>query len=61
MFYDPILFKIVPGIFIAINNKTLEGYNQCFKYIRDYIYNYVKNALNKIKWKMFTTDFEYSL
>ena len=61
MFYDPICFKMIPGIFIAINNKTLEGYNQCFKYIRDYIYNYVKNDLNKIKWKMFTTDFEYSL
>ena len=61
MFYDPICFKMIPGIFIAINNKTLEGYNQCFKYIRDYIYNYVKNDLNKIKWKKFTTDFEYSL
>ena len=61
MFYDPICFKMIPGIFIAINNKTLEGYNQSFKYIRDYIYNYVKNDLSKIKWKMFTTDFEYSL
>ena len=61
MFYDPICFKMIPGIFIAINNKSLEGYSQCFKYIRDYIYSYVKNDFNKIKWKMYTTDFEYSL
>ena len=40
-----ICFKMIPGIFIVINNKTLEGYNQSFKYIRDYIYNYVKNDL----------------
>ena len=54
---------MIPGIFIVINNKSLEGYNQCFKYIRDYIYiySYVKNDFNKIKWKMFTMDFEYSL
>ena len=57
MLYDPISFKMIPGIFIAINNKTLEGYNECFKYIRDYIYKYVKDDLKKIKWKMFTTDF----
>ena len=61
MFYDPICFKMIPGIFIAIKNKNLEGYNECFKYIRDYIYKYVKDDLKKIKWKMFTTDFEYIL
>ena len=33
MLYDPISFKMIPGIFIAINNKTLEGYKECFKYI----------------------------
>ena len=61
MFYDPICFKMIPGIFIAINNKTLEGYTECFKYIKEYIYNYIKNDFDKIKWKIFTTDFEYSL
>ena len=61
MFYDPICFKMIPGIFIAINNKTLEGYTECFKYIKEYIYNYIKNDYDKIKWKIFTTDFEYSL
>ena len=61
MFYDPLCFKMIPGIFIAINNKTLEGYSESFKFIRDYIYNYINNDYNKIKWKIFTTDLEYSL
>ena len=61
MFYDPICFKMIPGIFIAINNKTLEGYQEIFRYIRNYIFNYIQNDLKKIKWKIFTTDFEYSL
>ena len=43
MFYDPICFQMIPDIFIAINNKTLEGYNEFCKYIRDYIYKYVKD------------------
>ena len=52
---------MVAGKFIVINNKTLEGYSECFKYIRDYIFNYIKNDYDKIKWKIFTTDFEYAL
>ena len=52
---------MIPGIFIAINNKTQQGYTEIFKFIRDYIYKYVANDLNKIKWKYFTTDFEVSL
>ena len=31
MFYNPICFKMIYGIFISINNKSLEGYSQCFK------------------------------
>ena len=38
MFYDPILFKMIPGIFIGINNKTLQDYTLIFRFIRDYIY-----------------------
>ena len=58
MFYDPIYFKMIPDIFIDINNKTLDRCSECFKYIRDYFYKYVKDALKKIRWNMFTTDFE---
>ena len=61
MFYDPILFKMIPGIFIATNNKSFEGYKAIFRFIRDYIYKYVQNVLTKIKWKIFTTDFEINL
>ena len=61
MFYDPIIFKMIPGIFIAVNNKTKPGYIKIFSFIRDYIYKYVANDLNKITCKYFTTDFEVSL
>ena len=47
MFYDPIIFKMIPGIFISINNKTLQGYQVAFSYIRDYIYKYIKNDQKK--------------
>ena len=61
MFYDPLLFKIIPGIFIGFNNKTFQGYTLIFRFIRDYIYKYCQNDLSKIKWKVFTTDFEENL
>ena len=61
MFYDPLLFKMIPGIFIGINNKTLQGYTLILRFIRDYIYKYCQNDLSKIKWKVFTTDFEENL
>ena len=61
MFYDPLILKMLPGIFISINNKSLNGYTECFKYIKNYINNYINSDLKKIKWKTFTTDFEISL
>ena len=45
MFYDPIIFKMIPGIFIAVNNKTKPGYIKIFSFIRDYIYKYFANDL----------------
>ena len=38
MYFDVILEKMIPGIFIAMNNKTEEGNIDCFKYKKDYIY-----------------------
>ena len=52
---------MVPEIFITLNNKTLEGYKEIFRFIRDYIFNYIQNDIQKIKRKTFTMDFEYSL
>ena len=37
MFYDPIYFKMFPGIYVAMNNKYYEGYLEAFKYIKYYI------------------------
>ena len=53
MFYDIIIFKMIPGIFISINNKTKQGYTKIFRFIRDNIYKYDANDLNKINWKYF--------
>ena len=49
MFYYPLYFKMIPGIFITINNKILEIYSESFKFIIDYIYNYINNDYYKIK------------
>ena len=37
MYYDILIEKMIPGIFIVINNKTFEGYIDCFTYIKNYI------------------------
>ena len=34
MFYDVIIEKMIPGFFIIINNKTEEGYIDCFIYLK---------------------------
>ena len=52
---------MIQGIFICVNNKTVNGYNLIFKCIKQYIYQYIENDFSKIKWKIFTTDFEENL
>ena len=44
MYYDILIEKMIPGIFIVINNKTFEGYVDCFTYIKNYI--------NKLNFKL---------
>ena len=61
MYFDIIVEKMVPGIFILINNKTSEGYLEVFAYIKYYIDNLVEYKDEKIKFKTFTTDFEKAL
>ena len=59
MYFDNITDKMIPGIFIIINNKTYEGYVDCFIYIKNYIDRLNNNE--KIKIKTFTTIYEIAL
>ena len=43
MYYDPLLYKMIPGIFIVSNNKNYKGYETIFIYIKNYLLLYVKN------------------
>ena len=61
MYYDIIILKMIPGIFIVINNKTEEGYIDCFMYIKYYIDRLLIKNKNQVKFKTFTTDFEIAL
>ena len=61
MFYDSLYYKIIPCIFILINNKTMQGYMEVFNYIKQIILQRISNNTNKIKWKTVTTDFEVAL
>ena len=61
MFYDNILKKMLPGIFIITNNKIYEGYLLIFSYIKRYLLTYINNEIINIKWLSYTTDFEIGL
>ena len=61
IYYDNILKKMLPSVFIIINNKIYEGYLLIFDFIKRYITSYIKNELIQINWISFTTDFEIAL
>ena len=61
MYYDNIINKMIPSIFIVTNNKICEGYLLIFDFIKRYITSYIKNELIHINWISFTTDFETAL
>ena len=42
MYYDEIIEKMIPGIYMAINNKIEEGYKDIFLYIKYYIQKFTK-------------------
>ena len=52
MYYDEILDKMLPGIYITINNKTEEGYKDVFSYIKYYIDNILKDREKNIILKL---------
>lgn len=61
MYYDIIVYKFILGIFILINNKTLNGYKHIFKDIYENVTNYEKETNNKLHWNSYTSDFEIAL
>lgn len=61
LYYDIIVFKFIPGIFILINNKSQFGYEQPFRYIKENMDKYANMNKEICKWKTFTSDFERAL
>jgi len=61
MYYDTLYYKMIPGIIIIVNNKTLNGYLEIFNFIKISILNKIENKLERLKWRTFTTDFEIAL
>ena len=44
MYYDTILYRFIPGIFVLINNKTSNGYQHIFRDIIEIIQSYEKEV-----------------
>lgn len=61
MFYDPVYYKMIPRVFILLNNKTMYGYIEVLNFLKHHILQTISNNINKIKWKTVTTDFEVGL
>ena len=62
VYYDIIIEKMIPGVFITINNKTEEGYLDCFLYLKYYIDKLIFiNKKELLRFTTFTTDFEIAL
>ena len=62
MYYDIIIEIMIPGVFITINNKTEEGYLDCFLYLKYYIDKLILiNKKELLRFTTFTSDFEIAL
>ena len=49
MYYDTLYYKMIPGIIIILNNKTLNGYLEIFNYIKYSILSKKENKLERLK------------
>ena len=49
MYYDTLYYKMIPGIIIIVNNKTLNGYLEIINYIKYSILSKIENKLEKLK------------
>ena len=61
MYYDTILYKFIPGIFVLINNKTSNGYQHIFRDIIEMIQSYEKEIKVNLNCSLITTHFEKAL
>ena len=61
MYYDIYNSKMIPAIFICMDNKTMEVYIFVFPYIKYYIHKILRNKEIKIKWDTITADKGLSL
>ena len=61
LYYDCIIFKFIPAVFIIMNNKTKIGYNNVFSHLKENIKAYQKLTKKPLQWDTFTTDFEKPL
>ena len=60
MYYDTILYKFIPGIFVLIKKKG-NGYQHIFRDIIEIIQSYEKEIKASLNWSWITTDFEKAL
>ena len=61
MFYDNLYNKMIPGVFVTVNNKKQEGYKAIFNSLKSDILCVTNNDITQIKLKTVTTDFETAL
>ena len=61
MYYDTILYRFIPGLFVLINNKTGNGYQHIFIDIIEIIQSYEKEVKSLLNWVSIATDFEKGL
>ena len=48
MYYNPLLYKMIPGIFIVSNSKNYNGYENIFIFIKKYILSNIRNDIKKL-------------
>ena len=61
MYLDPIIMKMIPGIFAVVNNKSYEGYKCVFTDLLSKIKMYNKSDNTSLNFDTFTSDFENAL
>ena len=61
LYYDYIVFKFIPSIYILINNKNTIGYEHAFRDINEYIIKYKSKIKEELQWETYTSDFELAL
>ena len=53
MYYDIYTGKMIPGIFICVDNKTTDSYLFIYQYIKNYIIKIINNKKIKIAREYF--------